>query len=97
MSDEASGDGPALAGQVVRLLAGAGPDAGGNGHGVGALVPHSSEDKRWARLNCIAHFLSVIPYKQVKRRDIELPQRDKNGAYDDTASIAGRRFIEQRF
>lgn len=59
------------------------------------IVP--SEDKRRARLNCIAHFLSLIPYKPVTRKEIELPKRDKSGAYDDTASIAGRRFIEQRF
>lgn len=59
------------------------------------VVP--SEDKRRARLNCIAHFLSLIPYKKVKRKTIELPKRSKDGAYDDVASIAGRRFIEQRF
>jgi polyphosphate kinase 2 len=59
------------------------------------IVP--SEDKRRARLNGIAHFLSLIPYKRVKRKDIELPKRDKDGAYDDVASIAGRRFIEQRY
>jgi polyphosphate kinase len=57
----------------------------------------ASEDKRRARLNCIAHFLSLIPYKQVKRKAIELPKRDKDDAYDDVASIAGRRFIEQRY
>jgi polyphosphate kinase 2 len=56
-----------------------------------------SEDKKRARLNCIAHFLSMIPYKQVKRKSIELPRRDKSEAYDDVASIAGRRFIEQRY
>jgi polyphosphate kinase 2 len=59
------------------------------------IVP--SNDKRRARLNCIAHFLSLIPYKNVKRKSIELPKRDKDDAYDDEASIAGRRFIEQRF
>ncbi len=59
------------------------------------IVP--SEDKRRARLNCIAHFLSLIPYKPVKRKAIVLPKREKEGAYDDVASLAGRRFIEQRF
>ncbi len=56
-----------------------------------------SEDKKRARLNCIAHFLSLIPYKPVKRKPIELPKRDKSDAYDDEASIAGRRFIAQRY
>jgi polyphosphate kinase 2 len=59
------------------------------------IVP--SEDKRRARLNCIAHFLSLIPYKPVKRKEIELPKRDKDNAYDDVASMAKRRFIEERF
>jgi polyphosphate kinase len=59
------------------------------------VVP--SEDKRRARLNCIAHFLSLIPYQPVKRKAIVLPKREKEGAYDDVASMAGRRFIEQRF
>jgi hypothetical protein len=56
-----------------------------------------SEDKKRARLNCIAHFLSLIPYEKVKRKPIELPRRSKDGAYDDEASIAGRRFIKQVF
>jgi len=59
------------------------------------IIP--SEDKKRARLNCIAHFLSLIPYKQVKRKPIKLPKRGKEGAYDDTASIAGRNFIPCRF
>jgi polyphosphate kinase 2 len=59
------------------------------------IVP--SDDKRRARLNCIAHFPSLIPYKHVKQKGIELPKRDKDDAYDDIASISGRRFIEQRF
>jgi polyphosphate kinase len=59
------------------------------------VVP--SDDKRRARLNCIAHFLSLIPYKQVKRKAIEIPKREKDGAYDDLASIARRRFIEPRY
>jgi polyphosphate kinase 2 len=59
------------------------------------VVP--SDDKRRARLNCISHLLSLIPYKRVKRKRTELPKRDKDDAYDDIASIAGRRFIEQRY
>lgn len=59
------------------------------------VVP--SDDKRRARLNCIAHFLSLIPYKRVKREKIELPKRSKKGAYDDVASIRGRRFVPQDY
>lgn len=59
------------------------------------IVP--SDDKRRARLNCIAHFLSSIPYKAVKRKSIELPKRDKKGEYDDIATMEKRRFVSQRY
>ncbi len=59
------------------------------------IVP--SNDKRRARLNCISHFLSLIPYKPVKRKAIELPKRDKDDAYDDEAAIVKRRFVPQRW
>jgi len=59
------------------------------------IVP--SDDKRRARLNCIAHFLNLIPYKKVKRKTMEIPKRAKDDAYDDEDSIANRRFIEQRY
>ena len=32
-----------------------------------------SDDKRRARLNLIAHFLSLIPYKELPREKVELP------------------------
>jgi polyphosphate kinase 2 len=40
-------------------------------------------DKRRARLNCIAHFLSLIPYKSVKRDRIKLPKRQKPKGYEE--------------
>ena len=43
------------------------------------VVP--SDNQRWARLNCIAHFLSLIPYEQVPREPIEFPKRQKKGDY----------------
>ncbi len=36
-----------------------------------------SDDKRRARLNTIAHFLSLVPYKEPKRDKIALPKRKK--------------------
>ena len=42
-----------------------------------------SDDKKRARLNCIAHLLSLIPYKKVPREKVKLPKRSKKGAYDD--------------
>jgi hypothetical protein len=43
------------------------------------VVP--SDDKRRARLNCIAHLLSRIPYKDVTKpmRKLKLPKRKKGG------------------
>ncbi len=59
------------------------------------IVP--SDDKPRARLNTIAHLLSVIPYREVPRAKVKLPNRSKRGAYDDQASIAGRRFVKERY
>lgn len=59
------------------------------------IVP--SDDKKRARLNCIAHFLSQIPYKKVKRQAIDIPSRSKKHAYDDQKAIEGRRFIEGEY
>ncbi|MGE5480049.1 MAG: polyphosphate kinase 2 [Chloroflexota bacterium] len=40
-----------------------------------------SDDKRKARLNCIAHLLSSIPYEDVTPPLIELPPRKKDQTY----------------
>jgi polyphosphate kinase 2 len=41
-----------------------------------------ADDKRRARLNCIAHLLSQIPYKEVPQREVELPERVFSPAYE---------------
>ena len=56
-----------------------------------------SDDKRRARLNCISHFLSLIPYKKVPREKIKLPKRSDKGKYDDQATLKGRRFVPERY
>ncbi len=43
------------------------------------VVP--ADDKRRARLNCIRHLLSVIPYKDLTPPPIKLPPRQKEGDY----------------
>jgi polyphosphate kinase 2 (PPK2 family) len=40
-----------------------------------------ADDKKRARLNCIHHFLSQIPYGEVRRDPIELPARVYNPDY----------------
>jgi polyphosphate kinase len=37
--------------------------------------------KRRARLNCVAHLLSLVPYEEVVHPDIELPARQKDSGY----------------
>ncbi len=45
------------------------------------VVP--SDDQRRARLNCISHFLSLIPYEEVPRSKITFPKRQAKGNYKD--------------
>jgi polyphosphate kinase 2 len=56
-----------------------------------------SDDKRKARLNTIAHVLSMLPYKRLPGAKIRLPARSTKDAYDDDASIARRRFVREYY
>jgi len=56
-----------------------------------------SDDKRKARLNCISHLLSLIPYKRVPRERVKLPKRSEKHSYNDQASIKGRRFVPDKY
>jgi polyphosphate kinase len=40
-----------------------------------------SNDQKRGRLNCIAHFLSLIPYEEVPHEKVKLPKRQKPGDY----------------
>lgn len=40
-----------------------------------------ADDKRRARLNCIAHLLTLIPYKDLTPKPIKLPPRQKDTGY----------------
>jgi polyphosphate kinase 2 len=66
-------------------------------------VPHSpwyivrSDDKRRARLNCIRHFLSLIPYEEIPYEPVKLPKRSNKGKYDDKATMEGRNYIPEKF
>ncbi len=56
-----------------------------------------SDDKKRARLNCIHHILKLLPYKSVPREKVKLPKRSMKGAYDDQASIKGRKFVPEKY
>ncbi|MNW17828.1 hypothetical protein D3C71_2171500 [compost metagenome] len=40
-----------------------------------------ADDKKTARLNCIAHFLSQIPYTDVDHENVVLPDRVRHPDY----------------
>jgi polyphosphate kinase 2 len=42
----------------------------------------NSDDKKRVRLNIITHLLGSIPYKEVPRKKVKLPKRQKEGAYN---------------
>jgi len=56
-----------------------------------------SDDKKRARLNCIAHLLKLIPYEEVPRKRVKLPKRWTKNRYDDQASLKGRKFVSEKY
>jgi len=59
-------------------------------------IVHSDNKKR-ARLNCISHLLSLIPYEKLPREKIKIPKRSNKGKYDDEATLKGKRFIPEKY
>jgi polyphosphate kinase 2 len=56
-----------------------------------------SDDKRRARLNCIAHLLKMIPYKKAPREKVRLPKRSNKRSYNDDISKKRHKFIAERY
>ncbi len=56
-----------------------------------------SDDKKRARLNCLAHILNLIPHKKVTHEKVKLPKRSMKGAYDDQATLSGRKFVPEKY
>lgn len=56
-----------------------------------------SDDKKRARLNCIAHILKQIPYKSLPQEKVRLPKRSEKGAYNDEAPLSRRRFVPEEY
>ena len=59
------------------------------------IVP--SDDKRRARLNCIHHLLSMIPYQELPQEKVKLPKRDRTNAYDDLSPLQSRSHVPQKY
>jgi len=54
-----------------------------------------SDDKKRARLNCIAYLLKLIPHKRIKHPKVKLPNRSRKHAYNDEASLGRRHFVPE--
>jgi len=57
------------------------------------VVP--SNDQRRARLNCISHFLSLIPYEEVPREPIKFPKRQPKGNYKEPEHLF--RYVPEKY
>ncbi|NLF40822.1 polyphosphate kinase 2 [bacterium] len=55
-----------------------------------------ADSKRRARLNCIAHLLSMIPYKDLTPESIKLPPRQKGKGYV-RPPISEQTFVPERY
>ena len=56
-----------------------------------------SDDKRRVRLNCIAQFLKLIPYKPTSRGPVRLPKRSDKGRYNDQAALRGMESVAEQY
>jgi polyphosphate kinase 2 len=70
-------------------------EATDTGHSPWQIV--RSDDKKRARLNCIADLLSRIPYEKVPRDKVNLPERSDKHVYDDEATMKHRRWIAEQY
>ena len=53
----------------------------------------NSDDKKKSRLNCIAHLLSKIPYRDLKPVEIELPPRQSD--HYKRPKMSSQRFVPE--
>ncbi len=56
-----------------------------------------ADDKKRARLNCISHLLSQIPYKKLPREKVVLGNRELKGKYDDEAAMKTFNFVPDKY
>jgi len=59
------------------------------------VVP--ADDKKRARLNCISHFLSMIPYQDIEQTEVDLGERSMEGKYDDELDLGARHVVPQKY
>ena len=54
----------------------------------------NADDKKRARLNCISHLLSMVPYDYIPPEEIELPERQNRSGYVRTP-ISEQTFVPE--
>jgi hypothetical protein len=55
-----------------------------------------ADDKKKARLNCIAHLLDQIPYTEVQHPDVLLPPRERHEDYS-RRPVPTEMYVPQRY
>ncbi len=56
-----------------------------------------ANSKKRARLNCISHLLSQVPYEDVPRDDVKLGKRNLKDKYDDRVEAVHSKFVPEKF
>lgn len=56
-----------------------------------------SDDKKRARLNCISHLLTMVPYGELPLKKIEMPERQKDDGYVRPAKGTNETLIPERY
>jgi polyphosphate kinase len=56
-----------------------------------------SDDKRRARLNCIAQILDLIPFEKRRRAKVKLPKRTTKDRYDDHRVLETVRLVPEKY
>jgi hypothetical protein len=56
----------------------------------------NADNKKCARLNCISHLLSLIPYRELPHEEIKLPPRQKAKGYI-RPPIDEQTFVPERY
>ena len=56
-----------------------------------------ADDKKRARLNCISHLLSQIPYKELPSYKVKLGKRNLKDKYDDKLPTSKTRLIPEKY
>ena len=78
---EAQPDGPGIAAALGAVHQGQGDHAGAHAHSRGAVVDRRGRGQEAARLNCIPHLLTRIPYQDIEHEETVLPERVHNPDY----------------